>query len=299
MENVSSYPNWTREKVHQLLDSLGEEKAKDIVDGKVSVEFKELVNKLFDEKGRRNPKGLQAKVCDPDKSFRLDKPDLSCETDFAIRLKRLHESLGTDTKITAQQFKQETEHLLQVIKEDPKVSNLAKAICLPVVLPKLMTNDLGSELELYLLATNHSYKKVFGNRKFINSRQGVLAGQVSAVDESRHDQLIEKMQEGAVVGLYFPNSLQGFSVHASREQISTLPEGFILSGLDTAIAMLMYPDILARDFNTPGLDLAALQYKSLERSLGFRAGGGGLYFGSTGDLVDAFDYCSGGLFFFR
>ena len=129
-----------------------------------------------------------------------------------------------------------------------------------------------------------------------NYRKGDLGGKVSVVDGSRHDQLISRMKEGLVIGLHFPNPLQGFSINASREQMSTLPEGFILSGMDTPIAMVMYPDILARDWDTPGLNLA-LQWQSAGYSLYFWACGGSLGFGRTAGLAGASGSYSGGLLF--
>lgn len=152
---------------------------------------------------------------------------------------------------------------------------------------------------LHLLAVNHSYKQEFPDRKFNNLRQGTLAGQVNMVDVSRHKQLIERAKKKPVVGLYFPNPLQGFSVDASREQMNDLPEGFYLSGLDTVIAMIMYPDILARDVKIPGLYLTALQYKSPEYYLYFKANDDKLSFGATDYLSVAGGSYSGGLSFLR
>ena len=91
------------------------------------------------------------------------------------------------------------------------------------------------------------------------------------------------------MGIHFPNPLQGFSVNASREQMATLPQGFILSGMDTSVAMVMYPDILARDWNTFGLDLAALSFyfQYSRYSLKFTANDVNLEFDNTHNLVNA------------
>ncbi|MBD3282389.1 MAG: hypothetical protein GF387_02155 [Candidatus Portnoybacteria bacterium] len=67
--------------------------------------------------------------------------------------------------------------------------------------------------------------------------------------------------------------------------------------MDTLIAMAMYPDILARDWNTPGLDMAALQWRSADCSLLFKARGDKLGFVSTDFLARALDSSSGGLLF--
>jgi len=298
MERVTSkYADWTRGQVEALINIIGEETAKGLLAGDVLAEFKEVVKKFFDKHGQRIPEGLQANVCDANRSFRLDQPKLDMETDFANRILRLHGCLSIDTEVTAEQLMAETERLLAIIMENPQIANITNGICLPVVLPKLVTDDLGAELEMYLAGVNNSYKKAFSDRSFNNYRKGDLSDKVSFVDGSRHDQLIERMKEGLVIGLHFPNPLQGFSINADREQMSTLPEGFILSGMDTLITMVMYPDILARDYNTPGLDLAALQWQSADDSLFFRANDGTLVFGVAGDLAYADGHFSGGLLF--
>jgi hypothetical protein len=263
----------------------------------ISAEFKEVIKKLFDKHGRRIPEGLQANVCDANRDFRLDQPKLETETDFANRIMRLHGYLDLDTGITAEQLKAETERLLAIIRENSQIANIANDVCLPVVLPKLVTDDLGAELKLYLAGVNNSYAKTFGDKKFFNYRKGDMSGKVSVVYGSRHNQLISRIKEEPVIGLHFPNPLQGFSIHASCEQMSTLPEGFILSGMDTPITMVMYPDILARNYNTPGLDLAALQWWSAGYSFFFWACSDGLDFAYTGYWARADGDYSGGLLF--
>jgi len=308
MERVTSkYADWTRGQVEALINIIGEENAKGLLSGNISAEFKEVIKKLY-KHGRRIPEGLQANVCNADRDFRLNRPKLDEEVDFANRILRLHECLSIDTEVTAEKLMTETKRLLALVRGNSQIANIANGVCLPVVLPKLVTDDLGAELELYLDGVSNSYVKTFGYRKFYNLRKGTLANEVSVVDGSRHDQLIARMKECPVIGLHFPNPLQGFSIHADREQMSTLPpvrrsqngeggEGFILSGIDTSIAMVMYPDILARDWNTPGLYMAALQWQSADYSLGFRAGGDKLDFGSTDGLADASGCYSGGLLF--
>jgi len=298
MEQVTSkYADWTRGQVEALINIIGEENAKGLLTGDISAEFKEVIKKLFDKHGRRIPEGLQANVCDANRNFRLDQPKLDEEVDFANRILRLHGCLSIDTEVTAEQLKVETERLLAIIRGNPQIANIANSVYLPVVLPKFVTNDLGAELELYLAGVNNSYAKTFGSRTFYNHHKGTLANQVSVVDGSRHDQPISRMKEGPVIGLHFSNPLQGLSIYAQREQMSTLPEEFILSGLDTIIAMIMYPDILAHDWNTLGLNLPALQWQSADGSFGFEAFDDWLDFGSTDYLAYASDRFSGGLLF--
>lgn len=291
--------DWTIGDLNALVKNLGgEEAARKIQKGEVRVSLKDPLELLFDKHGRRRiPKGLQANIRDANRNFRLDQAKLDEEVDFTNHITWFEDALRINTGITGIQFQQEYKRLRDIISSI-KVANILNGVCLPVVLPKLVTDDLGAELELYLAGVNNSYAKTFGDRKFYNHRKGTLANEVSIVNGSRHDQLISRMKKGPVIGLHFPNPLQGFSINAQREQMSTLPEGFILSGMDTPIAMVMYPGVLARDYNTPGLDLPALQWRSADYSLSFGgADGGTLDFDNTGILASADGNYSGGLLF--
>jgi len=265
----------------------------------LDVETRKAVKLLFDSTGRRiseDFQDLRSNVCDPDCNFRLDQPKMETEVDYANRIMRLHECLGVDTEITTEQFKQETERLLALIRDNSQIANITNRVYLPVILPQLTTDDLGTALEQYLEAVGKSYVKTFGDRRFHNYRMGTLANEVSIVDGSCHNQLIERMKQEPVIGIHFPNPLQGYSIDAQREQMSTLPECFILSGMDTPIAMAMYPDVLARDWNTPGLDMAAFSWRSAN-SFYFRAYGDELDFALTDYLASANVIYSGGLLF--
>ncbi|MBU2010394.1 hypothetical protein KKG37_02825 [Patescibacteria group bacterium] len=253
---------------------------------------------LFDKRGRRISEGLQANVCDPNRDFYLKQPKLDSEADYANRVMRLHGCLDVNTTgITAEQFKAETERLLALVRGNSQIVNIVNGVHLPVIMPQLTTtDDLGTALEQYLEVVGKSYAKDFPDRKSYNHRKGTLAKEVGIVDGSCHDQLIKLMKQGSVIGIYFPNSLQGYSIYADREQMSDLPEGFILSGVDIVIAMAMYPDILARDWYASGQDLAALSWQSVH-SLYFRASDAELNFDITDHLAYAYDNYSGGLLF--
>ncbi|MDD5043650.1 MAG: hypothetical protein PHD51_03190 [Patescibacteria group bacterium] len=298
MGNKWMTQDWTTGDLNALVKNLGGEKvARKIQRGEVKVMFKDVMEVFFDKHGRRIPNGLQARVRDADREFQLVQPKLETDIDYLDRLKRLHEGLNSYTKITGEQFKAETERLLVLIRSNPQVANITKGIWLPVVLPRLTVNNLGVTLKQYLEAVGKSYTKTFSDRRFCNICKGTLAGEVNIVPRSRHDQLIERMEQGPVVGLHFPNPLQGFSIDASREQMSVLPEWFFLSGIDTPIAMVMYPDILARDFNTPGLYMAALSLQSTSCSLYFKADKDELDFAHTPLLASVNPAWASGLLF--
>jgi hypothetical protein len=195
----------------------------------------------------------------------------------------------------AQRFQIRSLALLEVLRADQQAKNLLRGVHLPLTLPKCTVADYGTTLEeTFLPGVKLAYQAEFSGRKFVNHREGTLAGQVSVVPEPRQDKLLAKLAEGPVTGIYFPVALQGFSIPAAREIIQMLPEGFILTGaLETAVALTGYPGTLSRDYQTPGLDCAANVWQSPGYSLLFEAFDGQLEFGHG--YLFAFGYYSSGL----
>lgn len=186
--------------------------------------------------------------------------------------------------------------LLQEIKDNPAIANLLQAPYYPITLPKLPKDfEYGTYLDDVLLPKlEKAYKKAFPDRTFYNYRHDELSGKVSIVND-RHAALIEQLKKKSLTGLIFPTALQGFSVHAQREQIKLLPKNVSLCGLETIIAATMYPKIFGRDWNTLGYDLSALQWHDSDYSLCCKADGGGFDFGSCDSLGRPDVGCSGSL----
>ena len=296
------YGNWTLGQTEALLNLLGgEEKAKAILRGEKILRIEALEIKLFDKNGRRiPPKGLQNAVCDPDKDFYLVQTEFRKAKDYANRLVRFQEAFHPGP-VSAADFETKSKELIDELKANKLFANLLKGIYLPAVLPQIEAKnfDYGRTLEqTFLSAVESAYKKQFPNRSFCNYRKGELEGQVSIVSGARQEILVERMKRGIVYAIYFPNPLQGFSPLASREQMSELPESLILGGgFDTCVALMMYPDVLGRDWHTPGYDLSALQWRSLGCSLCFLAHDDELYFDRRATLGSAYDYYSSGFLF--
>lgn len=273
--------------------------------GEKTIVFEEAIPMPFDQHGRRITTGLQANFCDAARDTYLNQPRLAKGADFADRIRYLQSSLGIETGVATKFFQQETRRLLELILQDPQTAKMLKGVYLPVICPKLTTEDIGAELEYYLTGVDKSYGDffetgmVFKSRpNFYNRCKDELADQVQIVDGSRADQLIDKMKESPVIGIYFPTALAGFSTYADREQMSTLPPGFILSGLDIMIAMIMYPDVLAYDHNAPTLELAAFSWLLDDSSLIFSVvDSRRLYFQRHDDPVGAGCGRFGGLLF--
>lgn len=234
-----------------------------ILRDEVGIELISKLQKLFDRNGRRIPDGLKSPVSDPNWDFHLEWPMLDTEQDYNYRLNRLYNCFGSHFNVSGKQLMEETERLLTLIRDNPQVAgivNLTKGIYLPVVLPQMNTYDIGAILEQFLEAVEKSYLKAFPNRVFDNIPKGDLKGNINITTKSCNPYLFERLEKRPVMGIYFPNCLQGFTWKASLEQMSSLPEGFVLSGLDIAMAMTMYPDILACGFNAPSQELNGLSW---------------------------------------
>lgn len=296
---MGKYDGWTRGDDEALLNRLGIEVARRIAKGELTVEvangvavLKTALLSLFDRHARRiPPSGLQSSVIDADRDFHLSQPSL----DYGRLIALATELLQQGPIMSGAEFESRAKAILKQIKADKQLANLLKGVHLPIVLPQMAVGDYGQVLEdIFLPAVEKSYTAAFPSRSFYNNRKGNLVGQVMIVANTRHEQLLAQMSQKAVVGIYFPAALQGFSIPASREQMTSLPDNIILSGgLDIAMAMAMYPKTLARDFNTPGLDMSALLWSSGDYSLFFEASGDSLDFDHGVLYVGG--YYSGGL----
>lgn len=300
---IMKYGDWSLGQTEALINKLGgQEVAEAILRGEKEVSLVDaILKKLFDKNARRIPMNLQKAVCDADKKFCLNRAHVNTVSDYAGRLIRFQQAFKEGPVMSAAEFETKSKKLIGEIANNEALANLLlKGVFLPIILPKLENfSNYGKTLEaVFLPAVKFFYEKEFPGRKFFNYRENDLEGKVGIVAGSRHERLIAKMQKGISVALYFPNPLQGFSVLASREQMLTLPDKLILAGgFDSAVAQAMYPDILDRDFETPGYDLSALSWQSADYSLCFRAGDDGLRFGYGGGLGDVGDRYSSGLLF--
>jgi hypothetical protein len=267
--------------------------------GDLNMEIKAATPKLFDRSGRRiPPRNLKSAVCDSNTNFNLTQPEINY-TEIINRL-NLHflGPMGTERFLSASEFKRRSEALLAQLRQDEFLANLLRGVWLPVCLPHLSFGNYGQCLEeIFLPAIESVYEKHFPDRVFDNQMMGQLAASVSYVEESRHGELLKRMEQGPVAGImFFP--LQGFSILAQREQISSLPASLLLCGaIDMATAIVAHPGVLARDFNTPGYDCAAVSWQSAGRSLYFKANNDDLGLNNDGYLGFTADNYSGALLF--
>ncbi|MEK7508818.1 MAG: hypothetical protein AAB568_03115, partial [Patescibacteria group bacterium] len=279
---MGKYDDFTRGDEEALLNRLGgSEMGRAIGSDKYTVKIvgnevllSIAMGKLFDRHGRRiPPSDLRSNVVDADRNFKLIQPEWpeSLE-ETGKRLIRLQTHLKTGAFISVADFHGRALDLCKRIVANPQLANLAKGVGLPFCLEQMEVKDYGETLEKFLNAFGQAYSTEFPRRSFINYRQGNLKKQAKVVKGARHEEFLAKLSRGSVVGLYFPTALQGYSISAAREQLATLPKEVLLAGgLDIVASLIMYPDVLARDYQTPCLDCAALSWHSAGYSLYFGA----------------------------
>lgn len=238
--------------------------------GKVLLKLENKIQLFFDRLGRGIPTDLKG-VVDANREFHLVQPP---QFDYAAILARLQGFFGTNFKfMTAEDFEKRCLATIEMVKNDLQIANLLYGPHFPFALPQL-AGDLGQLIDGTIVpALERSYHARFPEQEFTNHHHGKLVGRVTVVAGVRQERLVEAMAQGPVCGIYFPVALQGFDIEADREFISRLPECLILSGLEALAAAIAYPEVFGRDYHTPILDMAALQWRSSKLTLNFGSGG--------------------------
>lgn len=247
-------------------ETVAEQVIRDVLSGDLRIVLVDGSVKFVDHTGRVIPlPGMD--VVDANRSFYLEQPEIN----YAERLARVQEFYGKGAKfMSAVEFEDRCNAAIERISGDRQIANLIKGSHFPFVMPQLQ-GDLGQLLDNTMVpAMERSYKAQFPKRSFTNYRHDELTGQVTVIPGTRQERLVEAMVKGSVCGVYFP-ALQGFGITADREMIGRLPELLILSGMEVPAVVTAYPKITGRGRQTPGLDMASLQWQSSEYSLYFKA----------------------------
>lgn len=248
---------------------------------------------FFDEHGRCLPAGLHAPAHAQSRHyFRIAQPVI----DYAAIHTRSTQHLG-DSGLSVAAFTQRCEALLQQLREDPQTRNLTQGIAVPFLLPQATHADYGTAMaERYLPAAAHAFAEAFPQYRFTDHNKVALPGQLSIAPDSRHERLLQAMQQGPVVGCYFP-CLAEYSLPAALERVQSLPEQFLLSGgYDTSAALIGMPGLLQRtDGYPPLLWLAAVQAEKPLVAYYFEAYGYNLTFNRRPHFGQAAEYWNSGL----
>ena len=259
----------TNNQLDLFIEKLGgREVFDDVLNGRKIVYVKEPELMLFDDLGHKIPENVSVGFTQPEQEFSFDSIRLK-DDDYRERLKIFRQYAFDE--ITVQEFKTKIKELVDIIESNLWVNNILKGPWLPIIVPKTKIYSGFSQLIHHdIESAGESYQKFFPNRKFSISED--LLGsfnEITISKESRQESLFTSTTKRPVIGIYFPTAFQGFSVHASREEMKKLPERFHLSGIDAIWAMIIYPDIMAKHFNVPGIYLSGLNFSS-KKTLYFR-----------------------------
>jgi len=250
---------------------------------------------LFDANGRCIPGPLEAKVQRKVRRyFRCDQPKYS--------LNDIYERAGRfigELTLGVEEFKEHVTRMIREIREDPNLANLLSGPFVPFILPQQPEDDIGKLLQQkYLPAVANAFYDTYPNYEFIDHNKTPVLDRLRVAAATRHQELLEKLADSDVVGIYFP-AFDGYSLAAAREQISYLPPSFSLAGsADTCGALVAYPGLLMRhDGYAPLVWFGALETENSDEGFHIEAYGYNLNFNRRMHLGNADEYWASGLVF--
>lgn len=248
---------------------------------------------LFDEHGRCIPANLSAPaLAQSRRYFGITPPQI----DYPAIHARTTEHLG-DSGISADEFAKRCENLLHALRADPQTQGITQGVVVPFLLPQDDHADYGEALSRrYIPAVANAFAQAFPHYRFTDHNKNVMAGQLVIAPGSRHERLVHAMQQGPVVGCYFP-SLSEYSLPAALQRVQALPEQFLLAGgYDTSAALIGTPGLLQRtDGYPPLLWLAAVQAEKPLVGYYYEAYGYNLTFNRRPHFGQAAEYWNSGL----
>lgn len=248
--------------------------------------------RLVDECGQCIPHcGVTDKivVSEPRLSFRRP-----ARFDFAQTLEnqRMFFPPGTEF-LSPDEFQSQIVVLLETLRGDLSVGNLLNGVHLPVCFPKMKIGDYASTIRIFLHAVANAHSHTYSGMKFLNLLEKELETNFRLFESERFEKFLQTMAIKSQAGLFFPDSLRGFSPSASHQQIDAFPEGFSLAGvLGTALALVAHSEILISD-DAPSLDCAAhfVQSDDDGRILFFELCVTRLYFGGRAPAASGSTSC--------
>ena len=212
--------------------------------------------------------------------------------DVDAMMARVTASLG-DPGLDASEVSSRIDAILESMKGDSATAGIANGVYMPFVLPKDDSlSDMGAALQSrYLPAVGSAYTSKLPEYTFEVQHKPDLAGNMTILPDSRHDQLVDALASGPVVGIVFP-CLSEYSSPAARERLSQMPDQFLLTGgVDLCGAFIGTPDILMReDGYPPTFWMSALEAERENLGYHIEAYGANLNFYRRAHLNQAAEY---------
>lgn len=266
---------------------------------------------LFSENGRRiaSP-SMRVFSNSPSDYYRINQP----ANDFQLILERIKKNNLVNTNLGSSDFESRLISLKNKILNNNSFKNILKGVHIPFAYQTTNKNyELGSDLEDYLLPSMQgSFNDCYPNRNFkaILQSNSVLKNNLKIDGDSRYAKFIEKSNNSAVLGWYFPQALQEFDIASQRAQMRELPTSeefnICLSGAkDIAAAIVGSPELLiSTEFYTPILCMSSYVHSDPRLVLLLKAYGPHLEFWCmsqmlTKDITQVSEQWSGGLTIFE
>lgn len=206
--------------------------------------------------GRFVPSTFKVKADDPNPYFHFEQ----ATPDFRELVERIESAFGKDIPISGDQVRARYITALAKVKGDRKIDDLLKGVHYPVLIPRAdVYDDLGGVTVQFLAAAVRAYMREFPDRKFSLDDTLRLEGGIDIADGSRYSMLVRMMNDGPVVGAFFPTAFDGFPAESCLKTVPQLPEMCILSGaFDILSAIVAHTSVFGRDGATLCLDCSAM-----------------------------------------
>jgi len=248
----------------------------------------------FATDGRCQPEGNgESAAAETRHYFKLQQPVLDLPAIHA----RVAALLGADGLPSPADFAARVDAIRARLANDPQIREMLNGICIPFLLPPARHADIGTALdERYLPAVADAFAAQLPDYDYTNHHKGGLAGKLTVSEHSRHQALIDRMADSAVVGCYFP-CLTEYAIPAMRQRLRNLPGDLLLAGgYDTCAALIAAPDLLLnREAYPPLLWLAGLEGEKADIGYHFEAYGYNLTFNRRLHQGQAAEYWAGAL----
>lgn len=244
-----------------------------ILSGELEITLSEL---LFDRYGRRTgrhwlespTRGLKGAANRADPPILADKPG---KREILRRAFETWQKLyGRDESMPFDGWLDALHAVESGIRQDRRVKNILKGPWLPLLIPRTdVRNDVpnyGEVLERFLIPLGRVHEETFPDRirkNLLEDPRWDWKTWVQLDPVSRQNSLWAQAVNRPITALWFPAALRGYSVSAAREQMSALPERFVLAGaIEAVMALTGFMRELDGTYNWLHYDCAAVKHNA-------------------------------------
>jgi hypothetical protein len=247
LKKIKKFKDFDIGQLEALVKLLGGlDVAIEILRGRKDFVLTDNVKTLADETGRCIPDPALTHFVTPGVGSIWNFPHPEINSNFyQDGFKRLSKYLG-NCGVSLDQFENEAETIRQNALGHPRLANFFKGLCVPVIIPSTVcTKNPGKLVNDLLHSMIMIYRNQFLNKEFkidIREYDGLYLELIKSCESILFDHCADNKP---LIGWHLASAMHGFSIWAQREQIKSLPDNhLILSGYDTIIAYIGYPDLM-------------------------------------------------------